>query len=232
MFPGEGSEVCPPNECPPVLTPNPRPCKQSAALLLPRALNQCARRRKTSPCCACLRQRMFQNDTTCTWTPPLPPRLTRRALRAVLERHITDLTGISGVCTAPPGLCPGWLRGDFWVLFGNIHGCTTGFPEWGKRGILSTTAVVSTARTAQVLTTTWVKLSRNTPVWRKKAGFTINYLTWCSLHTAGDEGRSTNYEFSLMDISPKLFPVLACGWRTGKKRYAGHAPQHAACLCC
>lgn len=161
-----------------------------------------------------------------------PPRLTRRALRAVLERHITDLTGISGVCTAPPGLCPGWLRGDFWVLFGNIHGCTTGFPEWGKRGILSTTAVVSTARTAQVLTTTWVKLSRNTPVWRKKAGFTINYLTWCSLHTAGDEGRSTNYEFSLMDISPKLFPVLACGWRTGKKRYAGHAPQHAACLCC
>lgn len=63
-----------------------------------------------------------------------PPRLTRRALRAVLERHITDLTGISGVCTAPPGLCPGWLRGDFWVLFGNIHGCTTGFPEWGNVG--------------------------------------------------------------------------------------------------
>lgn len=127
-----------------------------------------------------------------------------------------------------PGMTPWWFLSPFWK-HSWVHDRIS---RVGKRGILSTTAVVSTARTAQVLTTTWVKLSRNTPVWRKKAGFTINYLTWCSLHTAGDEGRSTNYEFSLMDISPKLFPVLACGWRTGKKRYAGHAPQHAACLCC
>lgn len=217
MFPGEGSEVCPPNECPPVLTPNPRPCKQSAALLLPRALNQCARRRKTSPCCACLRQRMFQNDTTCTWTPPLPPRLTRRALRAVLERHITDLTGISGVCTAPPGLCPGWLRGDFWVLFGNIHGCTTGFPEWGNVGFCPLPLSFPLRGRLRF----WPQLGLNFPE-----------ILRCEERKPDLHGRSTNYEFSLMDISPKLFPVLACGWRTGKKRYAGHAPQHAACLCC
>lgn len=101
--------------------------------------------------------------------PTSPPRLTCRALRVVLVRHITDLTGISGVLSVP--LLQDYAPDNSVVIsesfLETFMSAREDFPSgetWDFVQFLSNTAVVSTARTAQVLTTTWVKLSRNTPV--------------------------------------------------------------------